>query len=110
MPATDTSAFDPLRTLAIAAKLAEMKHLHWLLIIAAPLLLMGGYWFTIDDRSGLLDWIVVAVGVGVGLVGIWSAPWRTGAQVAATLAYVPVMGVALAAGVLFLECSTGNCL
>ena len=99
-----------MRTFAVPAKLVAMKHLHWLLIIAAPLLIMSGYWFVIDDRSGLLDWIVLAVAVGVGLVGIWSAPWRSGAQVAATLAYVPMMGIALAAGVLFLECSTGNCL
>ena len=87
-----------------------MKHLHWLLIVAAPLLLMSGYWFVIDKRSGWLDWIVLAAAISVGLVGIWSTPWRRKAQVAVTLAYVPVMGLALAAGVLFLECSAGNCL
>jgi hypothetical protein len=87
-----------------------MKHLPWLLIVAAPLLLMGGYWFVIDNRSGLLDWIVLAVAIGVGLAGIWSTPWRRGVQVATMLAYVPVMALGLAAGILFLECSTGNCL
>ncbi|MGD9714759.1 MAG: hypothetical protein AB7V46_22265 [Thermomicrobiales bacterium] len=84
--------------------------MHWLLTIVAPPVVMVGYWFFIDDRSGLLDWIVLTVAVCVGLMGIWSAPWRRGVQVAMTLAYVPVMGVALAAGLLALECSTGNCL
>lgn len=87
-----------------------MKHGHWLLIIGAPLLIMGGYWLVIADRSGLLDWIVLAVSVAVGAAGIWSAPWRIAVRVAATLAYVPVMGAALAAGLIILECSTGNCL
>jgi hypothetical protein len=104
------SAFHPLRTLGLPAKLAEMKHLHWLLIIAVPLILVGAYWLAIDQRSGLQDWIVLGLAVGVGVAGIWSAPWRRKAKVASTAAYVPVMGVAFAAGVLFLECSTGNCL
>lgn len=87
-----------------------MKHLHWPLIVGAPLLLMAGYWMVIDDRTGMLDWIILAAGIGIGLVGIWLAPWRRGAQIGATLAYVPVMGFVLAASVLFLECSTGHCL
>ena len=86
-----------------------MKHRHWLLIVGAPLLLIGAS-VVVDNRSALVDWIVLAAAVAVGLAGIWSAPWRTRVRVAASVAYVPVMGVALAAIVLFLECSTGNCL
>jgi len=103
------SAFHPLRTLVHGAKFPAMKHRHWLLIVGAPLLLIGAS-VVVDNRSALVDWIVLAAAVAVGLAGIWSAPWRTRVRVAASVAYVPVMGVALAAIVLFLECSTGNCL
>ena len=102
--------FDPLRTFAITAKLLPVKPIYWLLIVVAPILVIGGYWLAVDDRSGLLDWIVLAVALVVGLAGIWSAHWRTPAKAALTLAYVPLMGVALAAGLFALECSTGNCL
>ena len=104
------SASSSLRTSTIAAKLGAMKHLHWLLIIPAPLFVAASYWLLVDPRSGPLDWIVIAVGVGVGFVGIWLAPWSRGAQAAAAFAYLPVMGFLLAASILLFECSTGNCL
>ena len=87
-----------------------MKPMCWLLIGAAPPLLMASYWFLIDDRSGLLDWIALAAAIAVGLVGIRSTPLRRAAQAALALVYVPLMGSALFAGVIALECSTGNCL
>ena len=87
-----------------------MKLLRWLIIIAAPLLCMGGYWLVVGDRSGTLDWVMLVVALAVGLAGIWSARWRIAPKAALTLAYVPLMGAALAASLLALECSTGNCL
>ena len=109
-PVRRLSASDPLRTLAVTAKLPPMKHLHWLLIVAAPLLLMAGYWLLVHDRSGSMDWMVLALAIAVGLMGIWLAPWRRAAQTAVTVAYVPLMGLALAVCLVAFECSTGNCL
>ncbi len=99
-----------MRTLAVSAKLVAMRHRHWLLIVGAPLLLVVGYWLVIDNRSGTLDWIVLGAAVAVGLLGIWLAPWRTWIRLMAAIAYLPMMGVVLAATILGLECSTGNCL
>lgn len=87
-----------------------MRHRQWFLIGGAPLLLILGYWLVIDHRLAMLDWTVLAVAVGVGLFGIWSAPWRRGAQLVASVVYVPVMGAIVGAIVLLLECSEGNCL
>ena len=104
------SASDPLRTFVITAKLPPMKPLHWLLTVPAPVFTVASYWWVMNDRSGLLDWIVLAAALAVGISGIWSAHWRSATKAALTLAYVPLMGAALAAGLLALECSTGNCL
>lgn len=87
-----------------------MKHLHWLLIVAAPFLLMAGYWLVVQNHSDLLDWVVLALAVLVGAIGIWSAPWRRAAKVAVIAGYVPLMGWVLTVCLLALECSTGNCL
>jgi hypothetical protein len=99
-----------LHTTGAAAKLPGVRHGHWLLIVPAPLLLTGFYWLLVDGRSGGTDWVVMALGVAIGLAGIWSAPWPKAARAGASLAYVPLMGLVLTAYVLALECSTGNCL
>lgn len=87
-----------------------MKHRHWLIIIAAPLLITATYSLLVGPRWAFMDWIVLIVSVAVGAVGIWSAPWRGQTRVIATIAYVPLMGFALAATYLFTQCATGNCL
>jgi hypothetical protein len=78
--------------------------------IAAPALAVGGYWLTVDHRSGPLDWTLLAVALALGVAGIWSAPLRVVTKAAVTFVYVPLMGAALMAGLLAAECSTGNCL
>ena len=87
-----------------------MKQFHWLVIVAAPLLITVTYSLAVGPRSAVMDWIILGTSVAVGVAGIWSAPWHRQTQAIVTLAYVPIMGPALAASYLFSQCALRNCL
>jgi hypothetical protein len=86
-----------------------VKRSHWLLILAPPLILIGGYWTLESARPGAIDCIVLAAATAIGVEGIRSAPWRKTVRVAAGIGYTAAMLLGGAYVLLALECSAGNC-